>query len=188
MPPDLSRQTAHPVKDEQKLKHSKSNCASTNSDNDKKRDGKERERTRSPKEENRTKPKTPSPSRKSSDSQTSEKGSVKSQWSSDGELPEGVTCAADLARHRRGGSGQSSRDGDNSPSRRSPPGLKKEKSLDSFGSLDEMSTEKLGSNMNRIRMKKGWLDGRISADREKDAEYDRQVEGFKRESRHLQRE
>lgn len=176
------------MKVEQKLQHTKSSSASTNSDNDKKRDGKERERTRSPKEEeDRTKPKTPSPSRQSSDSQTSEKGSVKSQWSSDGELPEGVTCAADLARHRRGGSGQSSRDGDNSPSRRPPPGLKKEKSLDSFGSLDETSSEKLGSNMNHIRMKKGWLDVRISADREKDAEYDRQVEGFKHELRHLQR-
>ncbi|KAJ8070265.1 hypothetical protein OCU04_000648 [Sclerotinia nivalis] len=165
-------------KDERKGKISNSGSVRSNN-------GKKTELGAPPKEENRAKSKDNPPSRKRSDSQVSGKDSVRSQWSSDCELPDGVTSATDLACHRKLASRQSS--SNSSPPRRSPPKLQREKSLDSFSSLSETPSEKIESDITHIRMKKGWLDLRIRADREKDTVYDRQIVELKRELRQLRR-
>ncbi|TGO30309.1 hypothetical protein BPAE_0006g00490 [Botrytis paeoniae] len=121
-----------------KRKHRESSSVSSGNSNNNIH-GKKKERTKPPKDRARTEA-GPS-STKRSDSQDSRKSSEKSQWSSDGELPDGVTSATDLALHRNRGNRQASND--SSPPPRSPPKLQKEKSLDSFPSLSETQSEKI---------------------------------------------
>ncbi|KAF5878502.1 uncharacterized protein Bfra_000668 [Botrytis fragariae] len=163
-----------------KRKHRESSSVSSGNSNI---NGKKKERAKPPKDRARTEA-GPS-STKRSDSQDSRKSSEKSQWSSDGELPEGVTSATDLALHRNRGNRQASND--SPPPPRSPPKLQREKSLDSFPSLSETQSEKIESDIKRIRMKRDWLDLNSSADREAKRRYDRQIEESEERLRQLRR-
>ncbi|KAF7928709.1 uncharacterized protein EAE98_005765 [Botrytis deweyae] len=165
-----------------KRKHGESSSVSSGNSND---HGKKKERTKPPKEKDRARAKAGASSTKRSDSQDSRKSSERSQWSSDGELPEGVTSATDLALYRNRGNRQPSND--SPPPPRSPPKLRREKSLDSFPSLSETQSEKIRSNITQIRMKKGWLDPNISADSATIDEYDRQIRELGRQLRQLRR-
>ncbi|KAF7913641.1 uncharacterized protein EAF01_000047 [Botrytis porri] len=167
-----------------KRKHRESSSASSGNNNSNIR-GKKQERAKPPKEEDRARTGARPSSTERSDSQGSRISSEKSQWSSDGELPEGVSSATDLAIHRNRGDHQPSYD--SPPPPRSPPKLQKEKSLDSFPSLSETQSERIQSNITHIRMKKGWLDPNISANGEAIAEYDRQIGELGRQLTQLRR-
>ncbi|THV55599.1 hypothetical protein BGAL_0006g00510 [Botrytis galanthina] len=147
--------------------------------------GKERERTKLPKKEDRARPKAGPSSTNRSTSQDSRISSERSQWSSDGELPEGVRSATDLALHRNRGNRQPSNDSPSPP--HSPPKLQREKSLDSFPSLSETQSEKIESDIKRIQMERDWLNPSSSADKRTIAGLDRQVRELERQLRQSRR-
>ncbi|TGO62956.1 hypothetical protein BCON_0016g00490 [Botryotinia convoluta] len=167
-----------------KLKHRESSSVSSGNSNSNIH-GKKKECPKPPKEEDRARTREGPSSTKRSDSQASRKSSERSQWSSDGELPEGVTSATDLALHRNRGNRQPVNDSPSPP--RSPPRLQREKSLDSFPSLSETQSEKIKSGIKHIRMKRDWLDPNSSADRETKRRYDRQIEESEERLRQLRR-
>ncbi|TGO42683.1 hypothetical protein BHYA_0006g00860 [Botrytis hyacinthi] len=158
-----------------------SSVASSSSHRNSNTRGKKRERTKPPKEEYRAGTEAGPSSTKRSTSQDSRRSSERSQWSSDGELPEHVRSATDLALHRNRENRQPSND--SPPPPRSPPQLQREKSLDSFPSLSETQSEKIESEIKHVRMKKDWLDPDSSADRETIARYDRQIRELGRQLR-----
>ncbi|TGO18124.1 hypothetical protein BTUL_0012g00690 [Botrytis tulipae] len=161
-----------------KRKHRESSSVASSNSNTK-INGKKREPTQPPKDRARTEA-GPS-SKRRSNSQDSRKSSERSQWSSDGELPESVMSATDLALYRNRENRQPS--SDSPPPPHSPPRLQKEKSLDSFPSLSETQSEKIESEIKQIRMKKDWLNPNSSADRQTIAGYDHQIRELGRQLR-----
>ncbi|KAF7949875.1 uncharacterized protein EAE97_003384 [Botrytis byssoidea] len=163
-----------------KRKHrGSSSVASRNSNSN----SKKRERTQPPKDRARTEGGRSSTNRSSS--RDSRKSSERSQWSSDGELPENVMSATDLALYRNRENRQPLND--SPPPPHSPPRLQKKKSLDSFPSLSETQSEKIETEIKHIRMKIGWLNPNSSADRQTIAEYDHQIRELGRQLRPLRR-